>query len=333
MPAKKQQLVAIDDYLIDCSLSEQHSFESDVTEYPVESGGNITDNIRPLPITVEMECIVSNTPLGQLVGVRNMVQSDDGLFSPWPAEEAYQLLLTIREQRKPVTIRTSLQTFENMALKSLSIPRASGRGDELRFTASFVQITAVENKRSIRVSVPIGNKNKNASKTPTPSKERQYLIDMVHHTWWDPDIGRWRKGVVFARWQQKEGYFLSPRTPTGDYLVKTDVEKFRFTLSRKKIMPVSWRASGAWVPPLLIVDAHNVVLDGFTIQKEFTGLTSNFSSIKTTPNPANPLFGEDEDPAFGTNEDAEWQRAKLKGKPKPSGTSFGLRGRGGATRS
>jgi hypothetical protein len=147
------QLVMIDDFLIDVILNETHEFENEVTEYPVESGSNITDNVRPKPIVVTMECLVSNSPIGFLKDLRDAVSE--------PADDCYEHLQKIRDRRDYVTIRTSLRTFTSMVLKNLSIPRAQGRGDELRFTATFQQVQTVSNKRVRRTATPAGKgKNK-----------------------------------------------------------------------------------------------------------------------------------------------------------------------------
>jgi hypothetical protein len=47
---------------IDVSISEKHSLSADVTEHPVEDGGNISDNVRPSPRVVQIEGLVSNHP-------------------------------------------------------------------------------------------------------------------------------------------------------------------------------------------------------------------------------------------------------------------------------
>lgn len=195
---KPTQLVAINDFLIDCSLKETHTFDSQVTEYPVESGSNITDNIRPLPMTLEMECIVSNTPIGVMSTFRNSLLTEPGdseIAPTKPSEDAYDMLLRIRSKRQPVTIRTSLRTYENMALKSLNIPRDIGVGDALRFTASFIQIDTVENKRSVRVSPPNGRKKKKVSMTPPVLDVRMIRIDTYYHEWFDPDFNTWRRSA------------------------------------------------------------------------------------------------------------------------------------------
>lgn len=164
------QLVMIANYLIDCSLNEEHAFESEVTDYPVESGSNITDNVRPKPIVVTMECLVSNTPIGFLAEARH--PNREGATNPSePADDCYELLQKIRDDRQPVSIRTSLRTFDNMVLKSLSVPRAPNRGDALRFTATFQQIQIVTNKRTRRVAVPGGGKKVDKGQQPIAIKD------------------------------------------------------------------------------------------------------------------------------------------------------------------
>lgn len=257
------QLVSIDDYLIDCSLSETHTYESDVTEYPVESGSNITDNIRPKPIVVEMECLVSNTPINI-----NIIRARGNIDEQRPTDDAYLLLQTIYEQRKTVSINTSLKTYENMALRNLTIPRGPAL-DELRFTATFIQVQTVENKRSIRVSNPIGTGKKRVSKPANDSAASQILIDPVLHYWFDPDIGLWRKSFIFAQWVDHE---------TSNTISYT---RHRFNLFRGAIAPASHKASGAWVPPLLLVPIQNCQLHDFSIKTPFDGLTRPFERQNT----------------------------------------------------
>ncbi len=156
------ELVMINEFLIDCCLSDNHNYESEVTDFPVESGSTISDNIRNKPLVVTMECIVSNTPIGKIVKYRNNTSD--------PASSAYEVLIKIREDKQPVPIRTSLRTFENMALQNLTIPRSSGRGDELRFTATFKQIEIVINKRGTRVAIPGAIAKTSSNKTTAQLK-------------------------------------------------------------------------------------------------------------------------------------------------------------------
>ncbi len=177
-------------YLIDCFLSEDHKYDSDVTNYPVESGANITDNIRPLPLEVSLEGIVSNTPIGNIA----LLRSADP-----PVTEMYTKFVELRDARVLTTIRTSLGTFANMAMKTLSIPRAAGRGDELRFNATFIQVQIVSNTRGTRVAVPNaqGKSSSNATPKTDPTNNLTRGIVAVDNrgNWYDDDIKAWRTGA------------------------------------------------------------------------------------------------------------------------------------------
>jgi len=180
-----RQLAMIDGFLLDCSLSEEHVFESEVTEYPVEQGADVTDNVRPKPITVTMEALVSNTPINpDIINARSAPDES--------VDDAYAKLLQIRDAREPVTIRTSLRTFDNMVLKNLSIPRAAGRGDELRFTATWQQVQIVSNVRTIRVSTPIAKGPKTVSKNAANVNKVPIAINTRVKKWLDPKINGWR---------------------------------------------------------------------------------------------------------------------------------------------
>lgn len=183
------QFAMIDSFLIDACISESHEYKSEITKFPVERGGTITDNIRNEPLTVTMECIISNTPIGKLAQQFSSAGRSDFM---------YQRLLEIRAARKPVTIRTSLKKFNNMALESLSIPRGKGGGDFLRFTAVFVQIDIVDTDRSIRTADPMGHGSTKTTKSPflQPGK-KPVAVDTVNGIWFDPAISAWRH---FARY-------------------------------------------------------------------------------------------------------------------------------------
>ena len=148
--------VTIDGYSIDASVSEQHSFDSEVTEFPVESGSNITDNVRPKPIKITIEGVVSDTPIGKIADLRfrdKILSDSDDPFVP--SEDALAHLLKVRDSREPVTVETSLKRFDSMVLTSLDIPRTSDTGHALKFTAAFQQVLIITNLRTVvRVAAP-----------------------------------------------------------------------------------------------------------------------------------------------------------------------------------
>lgn len=169
--------VMIDGYVIDVAVSENHEFPSEVTQLPVESGADLTDHVRNRPVVVTLEGVVSDTPIGTVASLRAP--------GSLPSEEALAKLREIRARREPVTIVTSLGTYENMALLNLSAPRSSDTGEALRFTATFQQIELKTNERTtVRVEPPRAKKRlsrgskQSKSETdsdvsPTPDKAKE----------------------------------------------------------------------------------------------------------------------------------------------------------------
>lgn len=148
-------LVTIDGFSVDITRSEEHSFESEVTEHPVEKGANITDHVRNKPITITMECVVSDSPVGPVRDIRARATTK-------PSDDAFAKMLAIREAGEPVTIATSLKVFTNMMLTSLTVPRTAANGRALVFSVSFTQIEFVTNARTtVRVNVPRGQNKRN----------------------------------------------------------------------------------------------------------------------------------------------------------------------------
>lgn len=195
---KKFTPVQIGTYVVDAFVSETHQYDSEVTEFPVEQGSAISDNIRPKPVIVTVEGIVSDTPIGRIVDARNGASTDGSAFvgtndqataiqranaQTTPSTDALTAMLAIRDARQPVTIVTTLTRFENMVMTGFSVPRDSTTGAALRFSATFQQITIVSNQRvlvkTLRTSSPNGQPKKVFSK----AGKRLGLTGIPVQTW------------------------------------------------------------------------------------------------------------------------------------------------------
>lgn len=144
--------VKISDYFVDAFLSEDHTYETDVSEYPIESGSAAVDHIRLKPITVSVELLVSDSPIGTSFQLRKhtFTATDNGFANKiLPSGEALDFLLALREAREPITIITSIKTYPNMVMTSLSVPRDGDTGHALKATARFQQIIVIKNKRTL----------------------------------------------------------------------------------------------------------------------------------------------------------------------------------------
>lgn len=164
----------IDDLAIDGELRVVPTQTSEATEFPVESGADLTDHVRRLPLELEIEGIVTNTPIGGMVELRGATASADrsALHLPTPTELALAHFDRIVERRLPITIQTSTKLYEQMVMISNTEPRDATTGKAMRFTASFRQITIVTNQRTlVRTAAPRGSGVKNLGAKPAVSTD------------------------------------------------------------------------------------------------------------------------------------------------------------------
>lgn len=176
-------LIRVSGYPMDLAMSESHSFPGEVTKFPVESGGDISDHIRDLPPVITLECIVSDSPSGEVAldATRQLDVDDNGLINPYAlptSTEALAFLRDLKAQRKPVTIETSLGIFEQMAFVELDVPRDAERNNGLFFTARFERINVVTNQRTrTRVRTDMAGAGKGGKKAPKVTVGKAIRID------------------------------------------------------------------------------------------------------------------------------------------------------------
>lgn len=114
----------------DATTSEIHEAPSEVTSHPVEGGEDISDHIQLLPRTIQMEVIVSATPLWE-----------EGL--PGRLDDAHQAILKIRRDRKPVRVISTLEDYGDMVLTNYKVNIDSDSGEALAITLEWKQVQIV----------------------------------------------------------------------------------------------------------------------------------------------------------------------------------------------
>lgn len=124
----------------DAAIQENHSGESDVTEYPVEEGADNADHVRPKPLSFRMEAMVSDFPI--IVGFPNSQPegSNTGASSGSRVQDAYGFLEKARLKPSLVTVFTKFRTYDDMVIQSISVSRSSREGRSAVFDLSFRQI-------------------------------------------------------------------------------------------------------------------------------------------------------------------------------------------------
>lgn len=145
-------MVKIDGYAIDIATSEEHDLEAEVTEFPIEGGGSVTDHVRIKPPSVTIKGIISDTPIGAVADLRGSNMK--------PSEEGRVVLEAIFAAKEQIELETTLKTYKDMIMESLSFSENGESGEALNFTASFRQVVIETNKRVIIRAIPIGQKKR-----------------------------------------------------------------------------------------------------------------------------------------------------------------------------
>lgn len=140
-------MIFVDGFAVDCAVSIEIVRNAEVTRQPVESGSDRTDHVRNDPVVVNVDCRISDTPLGNVAALRTGI----------PSEEGRAKLVAVFAAREPVTLETSVETFDRMALSTLTEPRDAKTGGMLSFRATFTEIVIVTNERSF---VPVEARTK-----------------------------------------------------------------------------------------------------------------------------------------------------------------------------
>jgi len=149
-------------FSVDCTLQETHARESPPTEFEVEDGRTISDHIIVKPFSLELQGIISDSPIdttllgllttgitsslpaaGIIAGAAGSALISALRKSPKPSVAAYGQLLQLQSSRQPFDVLTSLQRYPSMWIKSLSIPRDANTGKVLLFNLSLVQLIIV----------------------------------------------------------------------------------------------------------------------------------------------------------------------------------------------
>lgn len=168
----------------DCSVTETHTEESDITEHPVEDGGTTSDHIVSLPSKLDLNGIVTNTPIVYLASqFAKSPNVEDTFGSADRVATAYDELLRIKKQGEIVTAITSLREYSNMAIKTLVVVRDAANGKVLNATISLREVPTVKTQSaSIPVPADVGNNddtNKGRKGKETPSDKTEQNISAL----------------------------------------------------------------------------------------------------------------------------------------------------------
>jgi hypothetical protein len=168
--------------VFDLSKQETYKHTAKATRFPTE-GDNITDHVIVEPVSISLECLVTDTPLANtddpgsqnspsayakevfngagmtavsaLAGPLGVVAAGAGVAiynansgtTPSPrSTNAYQVLYGLWFNKTLLDVRTKLDTYEQMVIEDLGVPRDASTGDALVFSISLTTINIVQSQ-------------------------------------------------------------------------------------------------------------------------------------------------------------------------------------------
>src|SRR5271170_1436980 len=102
----------IGELVVDAILKESHELRAEISEHPTESSTSFVDHVAQGPTTIQLEGIITNTPLN-FIGIP-VVHSISNFFKDQSndmADQAFKKLEEIFAKRMPIRISTSLKDY------------------------------------------------------------------------------------------------------------------------------------------------------------------------------------------------------------------------------
>lgn len=129
--------VSIGDVQFDVLLNESIERSADVPQYPVENGYKVSDAILLSPYTISVTAIISNMPVTwrhRFKNARNRTKTE------------IDKLVRLYESRSLVTYNNRSKIYRNMAITSLSVPKAEDQRESVEVSISLQHVIVTSPK-------------------------------------------------------------------------------------------------------------------------------------------------------------------------------------------
>lgn len=150
----------------DALLKESVDMPADVTDYAVEEGSDTSDNIRKKPVTLTLDGVISDHPLGNAGRSQTPGGGAPG-ESKQPSVETrsqntLKLLEQVQEEGVTVDVFSGLKRYQSMAITNIHLDRDKMVKGGLKLTIQLKTIRKVNGQ-----TVAIQNAKESSGKTKT----------------------------------------------------------------------------------------------------------------------------------------------------------------------
>ena len=160
---------------LDASVSESHVDSAEIVSHPVEIGIDVSDHIRRLPRTLEINGVVTNTPVIFAASLQSLSPANSpaiGALAPSSdrVSAGYDSLRKCMENGYLLLVSTSLRTYVNMAIESIAVRREATTGNILDCTITLREVLLAFSLAE-DVPVPVDKANQAAKNAGKKGKE------------------------------------------------------------------------------------------------------------------------------------------------------------------
>jgi hypothetical protein len=135
-----------ENYEIPLLERESHNWTTEVTQFPVESGGTASDHAQRNQDEYTISGIVSDSPL-------DFFDIATGAWFKNPTMDAVAFFRGLIDLNSVVDIDTRFFVYENMVCTSVTVDRASDQGKALTFSATFKEVQFVDSSSVVMESL------------------------------------------------------------------------------------------------------------------------------------------------------------------------------------
>lgn len=142
----------IGDLTVDCMLTKESRFDSDVTDNPIETGFVISDHVIRKPLELTMEVVFTPTPvtfggssnsLLSNIPVLSFVGSSSNGNGSGRMNDVVNGIMSIYQAGEPITIETTDAIYTDMVMVSAPLPRSVENGYCYRMSLTFRHVVKV----------------------------------------------------------------------------------------------------------------------------------------------------------------------------------------------
>jgi len=153
---KENKIYGVGEISFDIIVTEDHIHQSNVSSHSIEDGSVISDHVHNLMRAGNMTGVISNFSVNA------------GTIFTNRAQDAYDALVSLWEEKNIVTVYTILHTYEDVIIANMPVARDSDSGDSLMVQISFqsvkiVMLQDIELELSIKVKNLNTNQNRQVS--------------------------------------------------------------------------------------------------------------------------------------------------------------------------